>query len=464
MNDLEQLVAQGQQLLAHALRHGVTLSDAVVHALATADAAALAQHPADRLAFLAAFAEAGRAVGTPAAELAALATRNARLRPQVAAARTLLTFAAANGRKVDDETRNVLLATDAAAEAGTTTLVQEQAFLKAYEDLTTALAPITVETLEASTTTLPNPIDLWRGRRSDKPAAWTFGRFINAAIFIAVLAGTGVSLAYYSVGASALGKFRDLQASATTLKQKEAEAARDLAAKDLALRQLAQTAQAIPTTPAARDAAPAPGRQPLDEAVALRAKSEAELLAIQDQRAAVVAELKAIPERLGRWAKQPCLSSNPLFEAALCAGVDAPDAAARPAPSATAAPPQPPPQSQGTLVDVEAARTVVARMSEVYLPLLLGFLGAHAFILRRMSREIAERTFAKGSAFNHIVRTGLGALAGLASTWLLTPEGVGGAPLKALPTYALAFVAGYGIELVFAFMDRIIAAFTNPTK
>ena len=455
MTDLEQLVAQGQLLLAHALRHSVTLPDAVVTALTTADAAALAQKPADQLAFFTAFAEASRAAGTPAAELAALTTRNARLRPLVAAARTVLNFAAANGRKVEDETRNVLLATDAAVEAGVTTLVQEQAFLKAYEDLTTALAPITVDTLEASTTTLPNPIDLWRGRRSDKPATWTLGRFVNAAIFIAVLAGTGISLAYYSVGASALGKFRDLQASATVLKQKEADAARDLAAKELGIRQLVQATQNAPT---ARDGTPGPGRQQLDEAVAQRAKSQAELVAIQDQSYAVVAELKAIPERLGRWAMQPCLSSNLLFQAALCAGVDAPDPAVAEQRLRAAA------AAQGTLVDVEAARTVVARMSEVYLPLLLGFLGAHAFILRRMSREITERTFAKGSAFNHIVRTGLGALAGLASTWLLTPEGVGGASMKTLPTYALAFVAGYGIELVFAFMDRIIAAFTNPAK
>ena len=113
---------------------------------------------------------------------------------------------------------------------------------------------------------------------------------------------------------------------------------------------------------------------------------------------------------------------------------------------------------------MEAARTVISRLNDVYLPLLLGFLGAHAYILRRMSKDISDRAFAKGSAFNHIVRIGLGALAGLASTWLLTPEVVGGASFKALPVWALAFVAGYGIELVFAFMDRIIAAFTSPSK
>lgn len=62
-----------------------------------------------------------------------------------------------------------------------------------------------------------------------------------------------------------------------------------------------------------------------------------------------------------------------------------------------------------------------------------------------------------------LVRLALGALAGFSSSWLLTPELVAGAQLKNVPAWALAFIAGYGIELVFAFMDRIIAAFTNKT-
>ncbi|KPF55052.1 hypothetical protein D621_09015 [beta proteobacterium AAP51] len=444
MNDLNRLVSQGQWLVSHALMHRVALADAVRATLSQADADALARQPAALEAFLAAFAQAAQAIGTPAAEIAALAARNARLQPLVRDARTLLNFAAANARKVDEETRNTLVEVEAAVESGMATPAQEQAFLKAYEELTTALAPITVETLDASTTKLPGLVDFWKRRGPVQDPAprpvWTLGRFINATIFILVLAGTGVTLAYYAVGASALTKYRELQESAARLKLKEADAERDLLLREAALEQLRQKAT---TSPAGADTGP------LEQAVSARAKSKAEFVAVQDQRVAVKAELEAIPQRLGRWAQQPCSSQNFLFKAALCAEVDAP---------------RPTDIASSSLAGVEAARTVVARMSEVYLPLLLGFLGAHAYILRRMSRQIAEKTFAKGSSFNHIVRTGLGALAGLASTWLLTPDSVGGASLQGLPTYALAFVAGYGIELVFAFMDRIITAFTQPTK
>ena len=91
--------------------------------------------------------------------------------------------------------------------------------------------------------------------------------------------------------------------------------------------------------------------------------------------------------------------------------------------------------------------------------MLLGWLGAHAFILRKMSSDISQSSLAKASALQHIIRIGLGALAGFASAWLLTPEVVGGAQLKSLPAWALAFIAGYGIELVFSFMDKIVNAF-----
>jgi hypothetical protein len=96
--------------------------------------------------------------------------------------------------------------------------------------------------------------------------------------------------------------------------------------------------------------------------------------------------------------------------------------------------------------------------------LLLGWLGAHAFILRQMVKEIGDQSFTKSSSLRHIVRVGLGALAGFASVSLLTPQAFSGDALKNIPAWGLAFIAGYGIELVFSFMDRIIGAFTaKPT-
>jgi uncharacterized membrane protein YeaQ/YmgE (transglycosylase-associated protein family) len=56
------------------------------------------------------------------------------------------------------------------------------------------------------------------------------------------------------------------------------------------------------------------------------------------------------------------------------------------------------------------------------------------------------------------VRLALGALAGIAAGWLSKPEQVG--LLSNVPAWVLAFVAGYGIELLFAFLDRVVASFS----
>lgn len=462
------LVVDGCALVAYAASRNVTLPPAERDLLVTANASTLRENSGERAAFLGALESVSGAVGVSAADIRAMVGRTARLRPLVAGALTLLDFAAANARPISDDIRSALTQAASAVGAGTATVQHEQDFLKAYEELTLALAPITAETLEVSSTRLPSPIEFIRGLRAGAPPKWTLGRFVNASIFLIVLIGTGISLAYYYVGASALAKFRDLQKAETSLKDREAIARLDSADKKSALSAAEQRAAQVNASGA--------DKQDVTTAEANLDRSAATLESIVGERAAVHAELQSVPERLGRWAMQPCLSTNPIFSLALCAGVDEPQraaaelriaaaAAARAASSvAGQAMSDLPRRSGAEVVDVEAARTVISRLNDVYLPLLLGFLGAHAYILRRMSKDISDRAFAKGSAFSHIVRIGLGALAGLASTWLLTPELVGGASFKALPVWALAFVAGYGIELVFAFMDRIIAAFTSPSK
>jgi hypothetical protein len=98
-------------------------------------------------------------------------------------------------------------------------------------------------------------------------------------------------------------------------------------------------------------------------------------------------------------------------------------------------------------------------LNVIMLPMLMGLLGAYAFVLRTVSREIRERSFAENSALHHVARLSLGALAGIAAGWFLRPEQVG--LLNSVPAWGLAFVAGYGIELLFAFLDRIVVAFTS---
>ncbi|MGO4814757.1 hypothetical protein AB4156_35170 [Cupriavidus sp. 2MCAB6] len=307
-------------------------------------------------------------------------------------ARKLLAFAAANAKAIESEIRDPLLKTAKSIAAGTQCIEDEQAFFKAYEALTVRTAPVTVDTLEASKTRLPELMSLFsrEGRREWNKL--TLGRYINVFIFVFVLLATGVTLGYNAVGATGLQKYAELGDSERTA-DKAAHAGKP-------------------------------------EAL-LRNRIEQEILVT----------------RLWNWSQLPCEKEANFLFSILCSKID--DGTMNP------------PSSAGE--KILAAQAVAARLSGVYLPLLLGWLGAQAYILRKMTREIAENALAHSSSIHHIARVGLGALAGFASVWLLTPEAVGGAIFKTLPAWALAFVAGYGIELVFSFMDRIINAFASKS-
>jgi hypothetical protein len=456
MDDLPKLVADAKILSAYALSNNIAVPDQVHLLVAGAKADEIQAAPGALAAFLDAFILLNTPVHTSANELRAVADRIARVAPQVDDAVTLLEFAAANARTVEDETRKLIVATAAEVKARRLTVDQEQAFMKAYQDLTKALAPITVETLGASSMLMPTLREQIDSLKTGSRKEWRLGRFINAFVFLLVLASTGIALAYFFVGTNALQRYKDMQDRQAVL-----------------YGQLTQVQNAYGTASVAHSAALAKAKdaaesKSLEENFKLVAeKYVRDKTFIVDEQIGLKEEIDAIPDRLGRWANQPC-ADDAFFisRLTLCSQVyrDEKRPVVSQADRVGEAEWVRKETALQNFASIEAARIVAARLTNVYLPLLLGFLGAHAFLLRRMAKDITERTFARGSAFNHLVRGGLGALAGLASTWLLTPEAVGGASLKSLPIWALAFVAGYGIELVFAFMDRIIAAFTQPQK
>ncbi|MDD9943628.1 MAG: hypothetical protein OXU20_21480, partial [Myxococcales bacterium] len=108
------------------------------------------------------------------------------------------------------------------------------------------------------------------------------------------------------------------------------------------------------------------------------------------------------------------------------------------------------------------AKQVLQGMSGYFLPLLYGLLGACAFILRSISRQIRERTFSTtDSVVQYMLRLVLGGLSGIAVGWFLRPDDVGAEIVSSISPLALAFVAGYSVELLFTAMDTVIAAFTR---
>jgi hypothetical protein len=425
------LVATGEVLLDYAGEQGVALPVSAVSVLRAArgKAASLAAPGADRDAFFDALSTVADSVPLLGSSLRHVLARHDRLLPLVADANALLAFAASNAKKLDDENRRTLVFSADAVARGAPSVKNEQDFLKAYELLTTALAPVTAETLAASQTRLPTLQQLF-----SKPASWkswkgfTLGRFVDAIAFLMLLVITCIALAYQSVGSESMSRLNDLDRGIVVAKT-ALDTASD--ADGLAQEALERVRKDASATPQALEAAQANSR-----------KAKRDLEASGGLQASLAAERQTVPARLWKWSQQPC--GVLLIGWALCSGIDKVQTGKEP---------------DSDFARVAAARTTLKWMNEILLPLLLGGLGSYAFLLRRMTADLDQRSLAKSSTLRHITRLLLGALAGIASSWLLAPETVSG-QLKNVPAWVLAFVAGYSIELVFAFMDRFINAFS----
>lgn len=96
---------------------------------------------------------------------------------------------------------------------------------------------------------------------------------------------------------------------------------------------------------------------------------------------------------------------------------------------------------------------------ELYLlPLLYGLLGACLYVLRTLAAEIRAKTFTLDRGYGMRIYTG--GLAGLIIAWFGIPKGPEDS-LASLTPFALALLAGYSVELLFSFMDRLVTAFTG---
>ncbi len=106
-----------------------------------------------------------------------------------------------------------------------------------------------------------------------------------------------------------------------------------------------------------------------------------------------------------------------------------------------------------------ASRSALSTFNQYVLPLLYGLVGALAFILRTLSREMAAVTYSPADNLRYGLRWPLGMLAGITVGWFFDPESLTG--VAAIQPLGLAFLAGYGVELLFAGLDRIVSAFTG---
>jgi hypothetical protein len=108
---------------------------------------------------------------------------------------------------------------------------------------------------------------------------------------------------------------------------------------------------------------------------------------------------------------------------------------------------------------VVEARMIVANLGTYLIALSMGLLGALTYILRTLSQQLREHTYVPMALSESVVRICLGAIAGVFGS-LLLPSGEAG--LKSLPPMFTPFVFGYGIEILFSLLDRLVRNFTQP--
>lgn len=105
------------------------------------------------------------------------------------------------------------------------------------------------------------------------------------------------------------------------------------------------------------------------------------------------------------------------------------------------------------------SKSILAILSQYVLPLLYGLLGSLAYILRTLSREIQDVTFTRGSEIRYSLRWPLGMLGGVTVGLFFDPADLSG--FEVITPLGLAFLAGYGVELLFTGLDRLVSAFTG---
>jgi hypothetical protein len=111
-------------------------------------------------------------------------------------------------------------------------------------------------------------------------------------------------------------------------------------------------------------------------------------------------------------------------------------------------------------MSVQIAKFALMALQLYLLPLLYGLLGASTYTLRIISHEINTLTYSSESDIRYRSRFYLGALAGMAAGWFFTPETTPSI-VKSLSPLALAFLAGYNVEVLFAVMDKFISTFSS---
>lgn len=124
-----------------------------------------------------------------------------------------------------------------------------------------------------------------------------------------------------------------------------------------------------------------------------------------------------------------------------------------------------------------AAENTLQAITGYILPILYGLIGACFYILRQLPKEIESLTFSMNSYIDYSLRMAQGPLAGILVSYFFASNQDINAPqhttghlstvepdLSTLSPLALAFLAGYSVEFIFRFIDKMLASPSLPPQ
>jgi hypothetical protein len=387
--------------------------------------------------FLARFQPPSRpAPAAPAARAAPAPPANTTLARAVDNTLDLIAYACRTATTLDPKDVDAVIA---ARDAGSKiTQAQQTTFWLASTAVAKAVAPVTIETLGAS-----SPLT----QTGESPAVAAARKYRHRTIW--TLAALLACQIYWLIGATITSDIKDI-------KGRLESAARDREKATVALSVLDPKAANYQET---------------------KQRLEAELREFDYRIAAERVSASTNFSVLHNWNLGHSIL---LYRADPPAGVRVPAPPSRYAGAITATPkpeaqPQAPEQEQvyylweftkENVGELQTSQITLTALLKYILPILYGALGASAYIVRSLANELKTSTYSLSSTIGYQLRFYLGAVAGLSIAWFTSDaksaENAG--ILQSLSPLALAFLAGYSVELLFSVLDRLVASFSNPER
>jgi hypothetical protein len=366
-------------------------------------------------------------------------------------AQMLLSYLTRNGlqeeKKIPNETIQTLITARCDMRDGTFDCKKSEAeFRKNYGTMAKAALPVTVASLRDSLpTTRQRRWTLFMEPEPRSTAERACFKYRDIALIVLLLL-LGFQI-YWTMASSVLAKTDALISETNKAPTKEFYLAQEKA-----------RLQAIQAATGVNNPQPAPSSAAAIPTIGSETKADKTQLSL-DELVSKIAELNANYSLLGKWLRP----FSKLFFVPENKGTEKEETANVAGPRDIFAPSK----FQNNSASIRAVGgQIVEVMQKWFLPLLYGSLGALVFVVRTLSIQARDRLFRKEGLVSLNLRVVLGAISGLAIGWFWTrnPQPTDGATptsISTLSPFALAFVAGYSVELFFTLLDKITSTFTN---